>query len=55
MKYILMADFGQMKQGTILDDRDRIEFILIADDKVFRANPSYFQPLPEMDEVSSDK
>lgn len=51
MKYILMHDFGSMPKGTIIDGRDKIEFLILTDENFYKANPKQFQSLPEMEEA----
>lgn len=51
MKYILMHDFGKIPKGTIIDGRDRFEFLMITDENFYKANPNQFQSLPEIEEA----
>lgn len=47
MKYRLTTDFGTLPAGTIIDEKDRIEFIILTDKKFYDANPQQFEPINE--------
>ena len=47
MKYRLTTDFGVLPKGTIIDEKDRIEFTILTDKKFYDANPKQFEPIKE--------
>lgn len=54
MKYKLLVDFGILKEGTIIDERDRIEFVILTDKVFYEANPSTFSPVISDDECNKN-
>ena len=41
-KYKLSTDFGCLKKGTIIDEKDKIDFTILTDKNFYEANPKQF-------------
>lgn len=51
MKYILMEDFASFEKGMIIDEKDKLEMLLLVGKEFYKANPKQFQPLEDIDDT----